>query len=65
MYKIIVDRECGCFRRSSFENNIEVASKDEALTKSLDMVKIMNEDFCGKHKFKVEESGDSFVIKMQ
>lgn len=65
MFNIIVDKECGCFKRSSLENNIKVESKDEALTKALDMVKEMNEDFCGKHKFKVEESGDTFFIKMQ
>jgi len=65
MFKIIVERECGCFKRSHFNNNVEVDSKDDALVKALEMVKIMNEDFCGKHKFKVEEAGDTFVIKMQ
>ena len=65
MFKIIVDKECGCFRRSDFQNNIEVESKDEALVKSLEMVKYMNDEFCGKHKFKVEESGNNFIIKMQ
>lgn len=65
MFKIIVDKECGCFKRSDFQNNIEVNSKDEALSKSLEMVNHMNDEFCGKHKFKVEEAGDTFVIKMQ
>ena len=65
MFKIIVDKEFGCFRRSDFQNNIEVESKDEALVKSLEMVKYMNDEFCGKHKFKVEESGNNFIIKMQ
>lgn len=65
MFKIIVDKECGCFKRSDFQNNIEVDSKDEALTKSLEMVNYMNDEFCGKHTFKVEEAGDTFVIKMQ
>lgn len=65
MYKIVVDRECGCFKRSDLQNNIEVASKDEALTKSLEMVEHMNNEFCGKHKFKVEEAGDIFLVKMQ
>jgi len=65
MFKIIVEKECGCFKRSRFDNNVAVDSKDDALVKALDMVKIMNEDFCGKHKFKVEETGDTFLIKMQ
>ena len=65
MFKIIVEKECGCFKRSSFINNAQVASKDEALTKSLEMVQHMNDEFCGKHKFKVEEAGNAFLIKMQ
>jgi len=65
MFKIIVEKECGCFKRSDFENNIEVSTKDEALEKSLAMANIMNDEFCGKHKFRVEEVEDTFVIKMQ
>lgn len=64
MFKIILDKECGCFRRSSFKNNIEFSSKDEAFEKSLEMVKIMNEDFCDKHVFTLHENGDIFLIKM-
>jgi len=64
MYKIVVERECGCFRRSTLKSYQEIESKDEALEKSLDMVEIMNENFCSKHKFSVEEAGDTFLIKM-
>ncbi|WP_457747249.1 hypothetical protein [Sulfurimonas sp.] len=64
MFQIIVEKECGCFRRSDMQNNIEVASKDEALTKALDMVNTMNGEFCQKHSFKLEEAGNAFVIKM-
>lgn len=65
MFKIIVDKECGCFKKSNLQNNIEVASKDEALTKALEMANHMNDEFCGKHTFKVEEADNTFVIKMQ
>lgn len=64
MFKIVVDRECGCFRRSDLENNQEIESKDAALEKSLEMVEIMNENFCDKHRFTLEEVGDTFLIKM-
>jgi len=64
MFKIVVDRECGCFRRSDLENNITLESKDEALEKSLEMVEIMNENFCDKHSFKLQEVGDTFLITM-
>jgi len=62
MYKIVVEKECGCFKKSDFENNKQVESKDEALTESLNMVNVMNNDFCGKHEFKLQEVGNDFVI---
>lgn len=64
MYKIIIDKECGCFRRSDMQNNVTVDSKDEALERALEMVNTMNNDFCEKHKFSLEEAGDKFLIKM-
>lgn len=64
MFNIVVDRECGCFKRSGLANNITVDSKDEALTKSLEMKDHMNDKFCGKHGFRVEENGNTFVITM-
>jgi len=64
MFKIIVDKECGCFKRSDLQNNIEMSSKDEALTKALEMVNEMNGEFCGKHSFAVEEVENTFLIKM-
>ena len=64
MFKIIVEKECGCFQRSELQNNISMDSKDEALLKTLEMRDTMNDDFCGKHEFKVQEVQDSFVIAM-
>lgn len=64
MHTIIVDRECGCFRRSDLENNVTFESKDDALMKASSMQAQMNEKFCGKHKFQVSESGNDFVISM-
>lgn len=46
------------------QNNIEVELKDETLTKSLNMVNSMNNDFCQKHKFTIEEVENNFIIKM-
>jgi hypothetical protein len=60
--KIIVENECGCFRRSDLENNLEIASKDDALSKAIEMKNQMNEEFCGKHDFDLVEFQDNFVI---
>ena len=62
MFKIIVEKECGCFKKSSLENGIEVVSKDDALMKSIEMKNYMNDEFCGTHDFKVQEAGNDFVI---
>ena len=65
MFKIIVEQECGCFKKSSLENNISMESKDGALLQALEMKETMNDDFCGKHTFKVQEVQDNFVIAFE
>ncbi len=65
MFKVIVEQECGCFKRSDMENGISMESKDGALLKSLEMRDTMNDDFCGKHTFKVQEVANNFVIAFQ
>lgn len=64
MFKIIVEKECSCFKKSDLVNGLEIESKDGALLKSIEMRDTMNDEFCGKHSFKVQEVGDSFVIAM-
>ena len=64
MYKIVVEKECGCFKKSALENNVVIESKDDALMQSLDMVNQMNSEFCGKHSFKLLEVEKNFVIAM-
>jgi len=64
MFKIIVERECGCFKRSDFTAYTEVETKDEALLKSIEMKETMNNEFCEKHNFEVQEEGDTFKIVM-
>ncbi len=62
MHNIIVDKECGCFKRSNLENNLSISSKDEALTKAIEMKNQMNDEFCGKHDFDLVEHQNNFVI---
>lgn len=63
MYKIVVSDQCGCFRMSGLKNNQTFTSKDEALMYALEMKDKMNEDFCGKHLFEVQEMYNNFIIK--
>lgn len=64
MHTIIVENECGCFRRSDLENNTKIESKDEALLTAIKMNNQMNDEFCGKHKFELKESLNNFIISV-
>ena len=37
MYKIVVANQCGCFKNSNLKNNLTFESKDEALSKAIEM----------------------------
>ena len=60
MHTVSVEKACGCFKRSSFENNIQMDNKDDAMMYSLDMLNQMN----SKHQFILREVGENFVIAM-
>ena len=62
MYKIIVSNQCACFKKSNMENNLKFQSKDEALLKAIQMKDTMNNDFCKKHEFDLQEMYNNFVI---
>ena len=65
MAAVIVEKACGCFRNSDFEQETHFATVDEALEKANEMCIIMNEDFCHKHKFKTEYVDGNVIIKME
>ena len=62
MYKIIVSNQCSFFKKSNLENNLKFQSKDEALLKAIEMKNTMNNDFCKKHEFDLQEMYNNFVI---
>ena len=65
MHKIIVENECGCFRKSDLENNLEIISKDDALSEAIKMKNHMNQEFCMKHEFQLVEEANNFVISFR
>jgi len=64
MFTISVDKECGCFKRSMYENNQSFHDKDTALIEATTMLRTMNEDFCQKHEFALAENGNTFQVTM-
>ncbi len=62
MYIIEMEKECGCFKKSGFENNVAFETKEEALMRAKVMECRMNQEFCFKHFFEAVDYGDKIVI---
>lgn len=64
MFNVIVEKECGCFKKSSLSANSQFATKEEAQKEAEAMCEDMNDTFCQKHIFTLEENGNDIIIKM-
>jgi len=62
MYTIEIEKECGCFKKSSFENNMTFDYKEDAINKAKVIEARMNQEFCFKHYFEAVDHGDKIVI---
>jgi hypothetical protein len=65
MITVKMEKQCGCFKKSDFQAEQTFETKEEALKEALAMCEDMNETFCQKHNFKVEENGDEMIIKVE
>ncbi len=65
MFTINIEKECGCFKRSAYENNKAYESKDDALLQAKLMENHMNQKFCQKHLFTLTEDGQNFNITVE
>lgn len=64
MFTINVEKECGCFKKSAYDNNMSFESKDDALMQARLMESHMNQKFCQKHIFTLTEDGENFNISV-
>ena len=62
MYKIVIEKECGCFKKSGIENNMTFDDKADAIMKAKVLECKMNQDFCFKHYFEAVDHGDEIRI---
>jgi len=65
MVTLKIEKQCGCFKKSDLKAEQTFETKDEALKEAKDMCEYMNEKFCQKHNFSLEENGDEIVIKVE
>lgn len=63
MYKIHVENECNCFKKSAFENDQTYKNKADATMKAKVMECRMNQEFCHTHYFEAEDMGDEIIIR--
>lgn len=62
-YKVKVQNICRCFLKSGLAEVIECNSKDDAKREADLMIKHMQDNFCKKHEFVMNEQfGDYTVI---
>lgn len=62
MYSVEIEKRCGCFTRAKMDGSYRFDSKEKAVKKADELTKTMNEEFCGKHKFKAVDEGDLIKI---
>jgi U3 small nucleolar ribonucleoprotein component len=62
MYKVNVKNTCSCFLKSGMADTQEFKSKDEAKNEAEFMLKTMQEKFCKKHEFVINEQFGDYTI---
>lgn len=64
MYRVVVSNQCSCFKKSQMQSNQNFLTRSEAISVSEHMVKIMNETFCKKHEFVIDEMYNNYIISI-
>ncbi|MEO1927761.1 MAG: hypothetical protein ABGX26_03650 [Nautiliaceae bacterium] len=65
MFKVDIEKQCGCVKRSGLEFPKTFETKEEAEFEALKLANHMNANFCKKHRFFVNEEGDTFKIYVE
>jgi hypothetical protein len=66
MYTVQMQKECSCFKKSEYENNVSFETQKDAYQYATTVAEFMNEEFCGTHNFKVHKGeGDYFLIGVE
>lgn len=64
MYTVRMEKECGCFQKSEYENNATFEKQQDAYQYANVLAELMNEEFCKQHEFYAEPGEDnSYVIR--
>lgn len=65
MFTVTVEKECGCFKKSEYQKEKSFEKQQDAYMYSKALEELMNEEFCKKHLFFAQKTGDqTFMIKV-
>ena len=62
MYTVTLEKECACFKRSSFKAIQHFETEKEASEVAHKMAKDMTNEFCKEHGFSVLKEENNFII---
>lgn len=63
MYKVHMQNECSCFKKSEYESEKSFDNQQDAYQYANIVAELMNEDFCTKHLFTAHKlENDDFLI---
>jgi hypothetical protein len=65
MYKVDIEKRCGCVKRANLEFPKTFEDKKEAEFEALKLANMMNGKFCKKHRFVVNEEDNTFMIYVE
>lgn len=62
MYKIEIEKECSCFKKSGHENNMTFETREDMINKARVLECLMNQQFCMTHFFEAVDYGEKIII---
>lgn len=65
MYSVTVKNPCRCFLRHGGVENQTFSDKEEAREEAENLLEYMNKNYCKKHQFVLNQSGNIFTITIQ
>jgi len=64
-YHVVIETLCSCAKKRGLEQIRSFDSRDEAEEHAHEWADTLNNRFCGKHGFDVQEVGDNFVVTVE
>ncbi|HIQ46737.1 MAG TPA: hypothetical protein EYH57_03860 [Sulfurovum sp.] len=63
MYTVQIEKECKCFKKSEYKNNVTFETQKDAYQYANIVADLMNEEFCSTHTFTAHRTeGSNFLI---